>query len=209
MARTAAMFIRTLLIWMKAHHELHSTGASAGGWHGDFYLYPYWEKSLAFLGSIISRLASPTRDGMKHPKIHIKVKVRIQSLEVKKNVGWKKIKKKKTKTKVNSEKQKLFKIAQAAQKSHFRGEGGLGEGGWRSYHGQLDGWREDITVTNRVAPCSSEARLKRGKYLHGVFVPMDVDISYGTKNIPKRTSSSEVWPEVLVQTLYILLGLVP
>ncbi len=41
------------------------------------------------------------------------------------------------------------------------------------------------------------------------FLRKTTYISYGTGKIPKRTSSSEVWWEVLAQTLYILLALVP
>ena len=52
------------------------------------------------LGSIVSRLASPTQDGMKHPEMHKKAKVR-KKMEVKKKLGEKNLKKKKIqKTKV-------------------------------------------------------------------------------------------------------------
>ena len=43
------------------------------------------------LGGIVSRVASPTQDGMKRPEMHKKVKVRTNSFGVKKKLGEKKI----------------------------------------------------------------------------------------------------------------------
>ena len=43
------------------------------------------EHKTRMLGNIVSRLASPTQDGMKYPEMHKKVKVRKHFLEVKKN----------------------------------------------------------------------------------------------------------------------------
>ena len=84
------------------------------------------EEKLEMLGSIVSCLASPrkilgenvlsTQDGIKHPEMLRKVKKKF--LEVKQNFGGKQI--------LNfffPEKQKLPKIAWAAQKSHFQGGG--------------------------------------------------------------------------------------
>ena len=69
------------------------------------------------LGSIVSRLASPTQDGMKYPEMDKKkVKVRKKNLELKK-MGEKNFKK-------NSENESCLKLPELPIKHDFFGEGG-------------------------------------------------------------------------------------